>query len=268
MSLNLANYEELTKKAVAHFWSAGDGAQSKQLTKGTTDVGNRSRATAGDSMDGFVELIKQIVIANGLPEESVFINRGAHVTLPGYYRATKMWDLLIVYRGSGANQLVAAIELKSIASSFGNNLNNRCEEALGSATDFSAALREKAFGVSRPFTGYFMLMKDCEEVHNPVAVKEYHFEVFEDFKEASYARRCELFCQRLVTEKLYDAATALLSSDTEGKKGEYSELSEASSWRNWIASLAGHVASVAATLGPTHRQISPLQQTLPILDEL
>ena len=43
------------------------------------------------------------------------------LTLPGYFRPTKLWDLLVTYKG----QLIAAIELKShVGPSFGNNFNN------------------------------------------------------------------------------------------------------------------------------------------------
>ncbi|NEX15039.1 MAG: hypothetical protein C1941_10180, partial [Prosthecochloris sp.] len=38
----------------------------------------------------------------------------------------------------------------------------------------------------------------------PVRVDEPHFEVFPEFKEASYAKRYGLFCERLMRERLYD----------------------------------------------------------------
>jgi len=59
--------------------------------------------------------------------------------LPGYYRSEKKWDLIALSGG----ELVAAMEFKSqVGPSFGNNFNNRCEEAIGSATDFWVAFRE------------------------------------------------------------------------------------------------------------------------------
>jgi hypothetical protein len=54
-----------------------------------------------------------------------------YVELPGWYRPEKKWDLLIVSDG----KLLAGIEFKSQVGSFGNNYNNRTEEAIGSATD-------------------------------------------------------------------------------------------------------------------------------------
>jgi hypothetical protein len=48
------------------------------------------------------------------------------VTLPGYFRPTKLWDVLVIHD----KRLLAAIELKSqVGPSFGNNFNNRTEEA-------------------------------------------------------------------------------------------------------------------------------------------
>ena len=49
-----------------------------------------------------------------------------------FYRPTKKWDLVVIDRG----MLVAAVELKSqVGPSFGNNFNNRTEEAIGNAVD-------------------------------------------------------------------------------------------------------------------------------------
>ena len=81
------------------------------------------------------------------------------LTLPGYFRPTKLWDLLIINHG----HLVAALELKSqVGPSFGNNFNNRTEEALGTAVDLWTAYREGAFGESaRPYVGWLMLVEDA-----------------------------------------------------------------------------------------------------------
>ncbi len=249
MGLDLSNFEELTREAVTYFWQSGEQAAANQTARGKKDQGNRARATAGTNMDGFVRLIQKIVVANGLPTQSVFIARGAPITIPGFYRATKMWDLLVVNHTKNATRLVAAVELKSQVGSFGNNFNNRCEEAVGTAVDFWTAFREGAFGNSpKPFVGYLMLLQDCPAVHTSIRVDEQHFKVFDDFRGSSYARRYELLCQRLVKEGLYDASTLLLSSDTEGLQGVYSELPAGGGLREWVARLAGHVASVAATL--------------------
>ncbi len=101
-----------------------------------------------------------------------------------------------------------AIEMKSqVGPSFGNNFNNRAEEAIGSAQDLWTAYREHAFGDSpAPFLGYVFVLEDCEDARKPVGVGEPHFPIFADFVGASYMRRYELLCRKLVLERLYTAA--------------------------------------------------------------
>ena len=93
-------------------------------------------------MDGFIELFIDIIHENGLNNVEIHQKRSA-LTLPGFFRPTKIWDLLVTHKG----KLIAAIELKSqVGPSFGNNFNNRTEEAIGMALDFWTAYREGAFG--------------------------------------------------------------------------------------------------------------------------
>ncbi len=88
--------------------------------------------------------------------------------LPGFYRAEKSWDLLVVADGT----LLAVLEFKAqVGPSFGNNFNNRTEEALGNATDLWAAYREGAFRPSaRPWLGYVFVLEDCPKSQAPVSV--------------------------------------------------------------------------------------------------
>jgi hypothetical protein len=112
---------------------------------------------------------------------------------------------------------MASIEFKSQIGSFGNNYNNRTEEALGSATDLWTAYREGAFKESpRPWLGYFMLLEEAPGSITPVGVAEPHFPVFQEFRNASYSRRYELFCQKLVRERLYDVPVIRQQRWTQG----------------------------------------------------
>ena len=142
-------------------------------------------------------------------------------------------------------KLVAAFEFKSqIGPSFGNNFNNRCEEVLGSATDLWKAFEEGAFGSeSKPFLGYLVLLEDCEAVHKKVSVSTPHFGVFDEFEDASYAKRYQLLCDKLMTERLYESTTLILSPRNAATTGEYSE----HNLREFVAKFAGHVAAVAAS---------------------
>ena len=135
-------------------------------------------------MGGFIDLFIEIATAAGIPANYVFKNKA--VELPGFFRPTKEWDLLVVRDRT----LIAAIEAKSqVGPSFGNNFNNRTEEAMGSALDLWTAFRERAYLESpQPFLGYFFMLEDCDASNRPVAVKEPHFKVFQEFSGASYAR--------------------------------------------------------------------------------
>ena len=140
-------------------------------------------------------------------------------------------------------RLLASVEFKShIGPSFGNNYNNRPEEALGSSTDVWTAYREGAFRESLPpWLGYFMLLEESPESTRPVGVKEPHFKVFEEFRGAAYARRYELFCHKLVRQRLYNAACLVLSKRDDGLNGVYREPSSELSFRVFLASLLGQV---------------------------
>ena len=60
-------------------------------------------------------------------------------TLPGYYRPTKQWDV-VVWGTDGAP--LVCIELKSQnGPSYSNNANNRAEEAIGNAYDLTQPAR-------------------------------------------------------------------------------------------------------------------------------
>ena len=202
---------EETAKAVAHYWQTRSAQRLKQQEGGKADQGLRSAVTGGAQMDGFVDLFSELVIQAGIPGRFIF--RKKSVELPGFFRPTKEWDLLVVRD----RRLIAAIEAKSqVGPSFGNNFNNRIEEAMGSALDLWTAYRERAFlDSAQPFLGYFFMLEDCDTSNRPVSVQEPHFKVFPEFNGASYIRRYELFCRKLVLERHY-TASAFITSTVEG----------------------------------------------------
>jgi hypothetical protein len=232
--------------AVRAFWSKR-GEQSKKQGKGRgrKDRGDRTAVTGGKHLDGFRELVADVLEVSGLQRATVHW-RGT-TELPGWYRAEKNWDLLIVADG----KLVAIVEFKSQVGSFGNNFNNRTEESLGNATDLWAAYSEGAFKPSeRPWLGYFMIVEDAIGANTPVRVKEPHFKVFREFHEASYAKRYELLLTKLVRSRLYDAACLVLSSRLAGPKGGYREPNAELSFRTFLTSLLGRTMAVATTQSP------------------
>ncbi len=245
MPLDLVDYERQAQEAVKAFWGNREAARQKQIESGKADQGERAGVTSGKNMDGFVALVLDIVRANGLAHAQIHQKR-AVLTLPGYFRPTKLWDLLVIYKG----ELIAAVELKSqVGPSFGNNFNNRTEEAIGTAHDLWTAYREGAFGKQpRPFVGWLMMVEDAPRSRRPVSDSSPHFPVFEEFRGASYLKRYDLLCQRLVQEQLYTTAALITSERGAATTGEFAGLSAMTDLKTFVATLAGHVAAEAARL--------------------
>lgn len=245
MGLELGNFEEKAKAAVRLFWGNRAAAVQKQLELGRVDQGQRGAVTAGKNMDGFVALMIEIITLNGLPEATIQQKKRV-ITLPGFFRPTKQWDLLVINKG----HLVAVLELKSQAGSFGNNQNNRTEEVIGAATDFWTAFREGAFGMSsRPFLGWLMLVEDTAESRQPVKFKSPHYPVFEEFQGASYLDRYNILCRKMIQENLYTSASLIASQRDAVESGDYCEFSEFTGLRSFVTSFAGHIAAEAARSG-------------------
>ena len=233
------------KQAVARFWTSREKQVQKQGSKsGIRDSGARASVTGGIQMDGFVELVRDLLEESGVDKPVIYCER--YVELPGWFRPEKKWDLLVVVEGC----LIAAIEFKSQVGSFGNNYNNRTEEAVGSATDLWAAYREGAFKPSaRPWLGYFMMLEDAAGSTRPVGVREQHFKVFKEFRGTSYADRYTILCKRLVLERLYDSACLIMSSRETGPSGDFKEPSLQLSFRLFATSLVGHATAYAKLRG-------------------
>lgn len=243
MSIEMPDFDSNIRQAVRTFWGTREAARRKQVESGKADQGERASVTAGKNMDGFLSIVRQLVVANGLPDAQVRVSRKL-LTLPGYFRPTKVWDVVVIHE----NRLIAALEFKSqVGPSFGNNFNNRAEEAIGTAHDLWVAYREGAFGESpSPFVGWMLMLEDCEKSRSPVKDNCPNFPLFPEFQGASYSKRYNLLCKRLVKEQLYSAVALLLSPRYGVKTGEYSVISEMTSVRTFFAGFAARVAMEAA----------------------
>lgn len=239
--MNMVKYERQLKEAVKYFWGKRESQIKKQGgTTGKKDYGNRGAVTGGAQLDGFIGLFEAILMDAGLPDASIHTSE---TTLPGYFRPTKEWDLVIVHN----RELLAAIEFKSqVGPSFGNNFNNRVEEAIGSSTDLWAAFHEGAFRVKhRPWLGYFLLLEKGKGSISPVRISEPHFKVIEAFRNTSYRDRYQIFCEKLLRERLYDAACYLTSEKKSGlRAGVYEEPSPDLGFSVFCASLIGKITAV------------------------
>jgi hypothetical protein len=227
-----------TGLAVAHYWTTRSAQHQRQQIVGRTDQGLRGAVTGGAQMDGFTKLFTDLITDSGLP--LAFVHRKKALELPGFFRPTKEWDLLVIQDGT----LIAAIEAKSqVGPSFGNNFNNRTEEAMGSALDLWTAYREGAFLSSpQPFLGYFFMLEDCPASKSPVRVKEPHFKAFPEFHGASYMKRYELFCRKLILERHYTSAAFITSDRVEGQRGVFNSPAADLSIEGFAKSLASHIS--------------------------
>ncbi len=186
--------DDVFRNAVASFWA------------------RRARGVrTGSTMNGFADTIRELLVKHGVHENDIY-TRGRAAKLPGFFRSTKDWDLIVIVK----RQLRVVVELKSQVGSLGNNFNNRVEEALGNAEDFWTAYRERAFGASpTPWLGYLLLLGDEPGAHSPVKEGKPLFPVHPDFQGTSYAKRYELYCRKLVLERKYSAACFIVADPTQ-----------------------------------------------------
>lgn len=186
-------------------------------------------------------LLTDVLLDAGLSSSD--IRARTALALPGYYRSEKRWDLLVV----ADNHLLLAIEFKSqVGPSFGNNFNNRTEEAIGSAEDIWTAYREGRFGHHPPpLLGYFFLLEDCPQVHAAVSNTEPYFKVDPIFNRASYARRYQILCERLALERKYSAACLTLA--TNASPTSVSFPAAHLSFRYFAATVEAHARAYVAT---------------------
>ena len=239
--------------AVQSYWNVRTTNREKQVESGKIDAGIRGEVTGGTQMAALEALVADILCEAGL--RKLDIRTRTSLELPGYFRATKKWDLIVISEG----QLVLAMEFKSQAGkSIGNNVNNRSEEAVGSAKDLWTAFREGRFGQGAvtPFLGYLFLLEDRSSVKTPVANKEPYFPVDPVFRGelvetgktrtvryqgVSYAQRYELLCRRLVLERIYSAACFLTATNSPATK--ISQPAPDLTFDRFAAALRGHIVT-------------------------
>jgi hypothetical protein len=245
--------ETRLRAAIQSYWDARARNRKKQETAGRIDAGTRGEVTGGTQMGALESLVADILCEAGL--QRLDVRTRTALELPGYFRATKKWDLIVVSEG----ELVLAMEFKSQAGkSIGNNVNNRSEEAVGSAKDIWIAFREGRFGKAAPppFVGYLFLLEDRDGVKKPVANKEPYFPVDAVFRGeagsidqqtkaryrgASYAQRYEILCRRLVQERLYSAACFLMA--TNSSSTVVTQPAADLTFMRFVAALKGHAVT-------------------------
>lgn len=220
-------YENEIKNAILLFWQT----KTNQLAH-STDKSNRGAVTGGKQLDGFIVILKKLALSAGVKRNCIFTKNNY---LPGYFRSSKDWDFVIL---TPSRKLLVAIELKSQIGSYGNNFNNRTEEALGSAVDFWTAFRKDQFPHQEaPWLGYLMIVGKDEK--STVSVKNYenHFPVREEFHGTSYLERYKILCQKLIQERHYTSTALLWTNDKE----DFGDVEGSISFTSFLNSLYGYI---------------------------
>lgn len=225
------DYTRLVEKAIIAFWNT-----KRKQQKASEDSTNRGAVVGGKQMDEFINLLKQVAMDAGVPADYIIVDNNY---LPGYFRSSKDWDMLII---SPSGKLIAAIELKSQVGSYGNNFNNRTEEAIGSAVDLWTAFREGQFpNQAAPWIGRLMIVGRDTASQRIVRNYEPHFPVRPEFNGTTYLDRYRILCQKLILERHY-TSTALMWTDNEIN---YGNVTEDISIRSFLSSFSGYLNGIA-----------------------
>lgn len=210
-------------EALLAYWTAREEARRAQEGRGLRDQGSRGDVTSGGHLDRVAQLLANECLLAGAPAHLVCYKAPQSdpnwsssmqqgYTLPGFYRPTKEWDLVVWANGAP----IIAIELKSQnGPSYGSNANNRAEEAIGAAIDLDMAVKAGLIP-ARPWLGYVFVIEDDEASRKRRGRSEASFlpkdPVFADW---SYQSRVRDLCRRLVSDRhgaVYDGAWPVTTS--------------------------------------------------------
>jgi hypothetical protein len=197
------SHQEIFAAARREFWTIRQAQADRQARRGRRDAGSRGTVTAGGHMDDFAHAIREIFEAEGIRREFVRIGRG--LTIPGYFRPTKDWDVVVC----NGRELGALVELKSQVGSLGRNFNNRAEEAIGNAKDVRVAFTKDLLGTEAPFLAFLMVIEDCDDVICSRKTRSKFFAIDPELRDTPFAVRWQRLLSRLVREQLYDTACLL-----------------------------------------------------------
>lgn len=223
------------KQALLRSYDLRRQAGEIQIEKGIVDVGLRSQVTSGKHMDEIASLISKALIKMGVDEKSIHYNK-KDVEIPGWFRATKQWDIL-AFKG---DQLITGIELKSISGSYGNNLNNRTEEAIGEAIDAKyASDRGLLNRITPPLMAYALIVKkDVRSMSVCKKPKSHYFTIDPAFEKTNYIDRFRIMCERLRRENIFGAVWfAIVDPEKETVEEPVKELS----YETFMTEIEGRV---------------------------
>ena len=223
--------------AIRAFWAGRDFQTQRQIDSGKVDAGTRGSVTGGQHMAP----LQDVVAAQFKPlvEMGCVIRRTGILPLPGFYRRAKNWDIVVTHKDA----LVAAIECKSQVGSFGEQLQ---QPDRGSHRQrrgpVARAYEAGLIGTVRPWLGFIFVVEHASG--STTAVRDQHQPIYRPdpaFDFSSYTDRYRLLFERLVRERLYDAACLISTAKGDGIREE--PVAEVST-RNLTAAIAGRVAYI------------------------
>lgn len=211
MPNDLPDYAERVHAAVATYWAVRQSQAVRSRDAGVLNTGLRAEVTAGRHLDALESLLIEVLVDAGVPASMMEVKRRP---IPGYFRRDKSWDVVVTIEG----RVLAIIELKSIVGGNpGQNFNNRTDEALGQAMDvWTAVERGIITSPLRPWLGYFMLIEDNDEWNRVSAPRSSVWPADPAFSGTSAADRAAIFFDRMVRERLLDAACVVLANRVTG----------------------------------------------------
>ena len=219
------------------FWNVRNNQAERQRLEGKLDAGTRGAVTGGQHLNEIALLIADVFTDAGIKPV------GNARLLPGYYRASKNWDVVVTHKGA----IVAIIELKSQVGSFGKNLNNRIEEMIGQSLDLWRAVRQDLLGEIRPWFGYLMLLESHEQSQAALGTPRTAFPPDPEFANTRYIDRYQIAFKRLRSEGDMNAV-CLVTTDREQDEVGYPD--RTMTFTSFATAIHGRVAEVLAQLGP------------------
>jgi type II restriction enzyme len=239
MATTLPDYAGAVQDAVTQYWSVRAEQAVRSKEAGVLNTGLRAEVTGGQHLNALQTLLVQVFADAGIPPHLMAVKRRP---IPGYFRRDKSWDVVVMIE----SRVVGIIELKSIVGgSPGQNFNNRTDEALGQAMDVWTAVERGLIDTPlRPWLGYFMLIEDNAAFNHPVRPRNPVWPADPEFDSSSYAARFEIFFERMVRERLLDAACLILG---EKETGATRFPSETLSFQSFAAAIHGRCLQFRAT---------------------
>jgi hypothetical protein len=211
MANTIPDYSERVHASVGSYWNVRRSQAERSRQLGVVNTGLRSEVTGGQHLNALQLLLVEVLVDAGIPAHMVQVKKRP---VPGYFRRDKSWDIVVTIEG----RVLAIIELKSIVGNKpGQNFNNRTDEALGQAMDvWKAVERDIIVSPLRPWLGYLMLIEDNDAWNRASKPRAAVWPADPAFDGSSAADRAAIFFDRMVRERLLDAACVMLANRSTG----------------------------------------------------